>query len=138
MEVKIRFPEAVGREVDRLSDRDAFVSSAVAKALELQRARRKRLDSESPTTTAISQEPSEGQLPPLNGRDREDAWRRSNRAVLRRHYAGQWVVLEGEEIVAHSEDAAEAVQDARAKAVAVPFVFYVEPPRPPGLVRMGF
>ena len=75
-------------------------------------------------------------LPPLNNREREIAWRHSHRDELQRRFAGQWVVLEGEEIVAHSEDAAQAVEEARGKGIAVPFVFYVDRPRP-GVFRLG-
>ncbi len=79
----------------------------------------------------------EHQLPPLNSREREHAWRRSHRELLQGRYADQWVVLEGEEIMAHGGDAAKAVEQARAKGVAAPYVFYVQPPRPPGVVRLG-
>ncbi len=120
MEMKIQFPESVGREILRLPDRDEFVSNVVARALKSQRARQ--------TSEAVS---------PLNNREREDAWRLSNRKLLQEHFAGQWVVLEGEEIIAHGKDAARAVKEARAKGVAVPFVFYVGPPRRPGVVRIG-
>jgi hypothetical protein len=75
--------------------------------------------------------------PPVDDRKREDAWRRSNRDYLQAQFAGKWVVLEGDEIMAHSVNAARAVEEARAKGVAVPFVFYVEPPRQPGVVRIG-
>ena len=81
--------------------------------------------------------PSDNRLPPLNRRDREHAWRRSNRAVLQERFAGHWVVLEGEEIVAHGKDAVRAVEEAKTKGVVVPYVFYVQPPRPPGVVRLG-
>jgi hypothetical protein len=81
------------------------------------------------------EEPAE--VPPLNRREREHAWRRANPELLQGRYAGQWVVLEGEEIVAHGRSAVSAVEEARAKGVAVPYVFYVEPARPPGVVRMG-
>jgi addiction module HigA family antidote len=74
---------------------------------------------------------------PVNDRKREDAWRRSNQDLLLGHFSGQWVVLEGEEIMAHDTDPAKAVADARAKGVVVPFVFYVEAPRKPGIVRIG-
>ncbi len=141
MEVKIQFPEPVAKKVLELPDRDKFVSRAVARALESRRAPRTFQDSGGPASrTSSPQDPPgdrEGQLPPLNGREREDAWRRSNREFLQGHFAGQWVVLEGEEVVAHSSDAAQAVKEARAKGVAVPFVFYVEAPRKPGVVRIG-
>lgn len=80
----------------------------------------------------------EHRVPPLSHREREHAWRRSNPELLQGRYAGQWVVLEGEEIMAHGKDAVQAVEEARAKGVPVPYIFYVEPPRPPGVVRMGF
>lgn len=76
-------------------------------------------------------------LPALNRREREHEWRRSNRELLQSRFAGKWIVLEGEEVVAHGTDARQAVEQARAKGVVVPYVFFVEPPRPPGVVRMG-
>ena len=86
------------------------------------------------------EEPSEAldhQLPPLSRREREHAWRRSHRELLQGQYADQWVVLEGDEIVAHGRNAVQAAEEARAKGVPVPYVFYVQPPRPPGVVRVG-
>lgn len=142
MEMKIHFPELVGQEVLRLPDPDAFVTSAVAQALETRRGPQAPRGSQGTgkPPTGRRREPSEvseRHSLPLNNREREDAWRRSNRDFLQAHFARRWVVLEGEEIVAHSEDAAQAVEEARAKGVAAPFVFYVEPPRRPGVVRMG-
>ena len=52
------------------------------------------------------------------------------------HYAGQWVVLEDEDIVAHGEDPVQLVERAREAGIEVPYVFYVDPPRP-GIVKMG-
>jgi hypothetical protein len=134
MEVKIQFPEPVAEEVLRLPDRDSFVSRAVAQALELRRAPRTRQKMDSVDSSSGERRL---QLPPLNDRRREDAWRRAHRNFLQERFAGHWVVLEGETIVAHSEDAAAAVEEARTKGVAAPFVFYVESPRPPGVVRLG-
>ncbi len=76
-------------------------------------------------------------VPPLNGRECEHTWRRANRELLQCRYVSQWVVLEGEEIVAHGKDAVKAVQEARAKGIAVPYVFFVQLPRPPGVVHIG-
>ena len=45
-----------------------------------------------------------------------------------RRLAGQWVVLEGEQLVAHGKNAVRVVASARRRGVTVPFVFYVEPP----------
>ena len=131
MEVKIQFPEPVAEQVLRLPDRDAFVSSAVVQALARQRALA-RTDARSDAAGNHGPQP-----PPLNDRRREDVWRRANREYLQKQFAGQWVVLEGEEIVAHSSDPTEAVVEARTKGVAAPFVFHVEPPRPPGVFRLG-
>ncbi len=132
MEVRIQFPEPVGKEILRLPDRDAFVSSAVVEALASRRARQAPPGSQRPEKPSRKWQP-----PPLNDREREDAWRRSNRDLLQGRFAGHWVVLEGEEIMAHSEDAAKAVEEARGKGVLAPFVFFVEPPRKPGVVRIG-
>lgn len=76
-------------------------------------------------------------LPPLNRREREHAWRRAHRDLLQNRYAGQWVVLEGDEIVAHGKDAVQTVETAKTKGVTVPYVFYVQPPRRPGVARIG-
>lgn len=58
-------------------------------------------------------------------RSRELEWCRTHAEVLRQ-FAGQWVVLEGEEIVAHGNDPLQVVADARAKGIRVPYIFYVE------------
>jgi aryl carrier-like protein len=69
-------------------------------------------------------------------RQRELEWRRTHLDVLRR-LAGQWVVLEGEELIAHGRDAVRVVARARRKGVAVPFVFFVEPPDPTPTAQIG-
>ncbi len=60
-------------------------------------------------------------------RERELAWRASHQGELRR-YAGQWVVLEGEEIIAHGPDPAQSVFEARARGIESPYVFFVDLP----------
>ncbi len=66
--------------------------------------------------------------PPAPGhRTRELEWRRTHREVLR-NFAGQWVVLEGEQIVTHGKDPQQVVVDARAKGIPVPYIFYVGKP----------
>ncbi len=144
MELTIQLPEPVGRELLRLPDPDAFVGSAVAKALEERRVTSPRRADGTPgvrgaTRTGRRLDPSEVReldLPRPKTRDRELAWRRSHQEMLRDRFAGQWLVLEGEEIVAHSKDAAQAVAEARAKGIPTPFVFFVEGLRP-DVVRMG-
>lgn len=72
----------------------------------------------------------------LQYRHREYEWRRSHQEDLR-VFTDQWVVLEGEEIIAHGTDPVQLVEQARQKGVARPYVFYVEPPRPERVVKIG-
>ena len=58
-------------------------------------------------------------------REKEQAWRRAHQETLRA-LAGQWVVLEGDGLVAHGQDPASVVAQARARGVQVPYVFFVE------------
>jgi len=81
--------------------------------------------------------PPESEAAPrrLRHREREQAWRQANGDVLRA-YAGQWLVLEGEEIVASGADPAELVRQARARGIGSPYLFFVEPSEP-GVVKIG-
>ncbi|MCP3958381.1 MAG: hypothetical protein GY719_11060 [bacterium] len=138
MKLTLQVPESVGRELLRLPDRDTFVSRTVAKALE---ERRQRARSEGRGSARIGRrlDPSEERtlrLPRIKNRKREIAWRRSHQQELQSRFEGQWVVLEGEEVVAASQDAARAVEEARAKGIAIPYVFFVDRPRP-GVVQLG-
>jgi len=72
---------------------------------------------------------------PLGHRRKEQAWRRTHGDVLR-DYAGEWLVLEGEEIVAHGDDPADLVKHARERGIRSPYVFFVEPVQP-GVVKIG-
>lgn len=65
---------------------------------------------------------------PANHRVRELKFQESNPAALR-PFIGQWVVLEGESILAHGSDPVRVVADARSQGVRVPYVFYVEEPK---------
>ena len=80
-----------------------------------------------------SEHPSRSQA---RRRERELRWLRTHREDLRK-FAGQWIVIESEEIVARGPDAAEVVREARSKGVRVPFVYRVEGSRPKGVVYMG-
>jgi hypothetical protein len=68
-------------------------------------------------------------------RARERRWRESHAGELRR-LQGQWVVVEGEDLIAHGPDAREVVAAARAKGVKLPYLFFVEP-LPEGVLRFG-
>jgi hypothetical protein len=58
-------------------------------------------------------------------REIEIRWREGNTETLRR-YAGEWIALEGERIIAHGPNAARVAEDARNAGVAVPYLFRVE------------
>ena len=71
--------------------------------------------------------PSHLELLASGHRIRELEWRRAHREVLR-NFVGQWVVLEGEEIVTHGKDPQQVVIEARAKGIRIPYIFYVGQP----------
>ena len=68
-------------------------------------------------------------------RSRELEWCRTHAEVLRQ-FAGQWVVLEGEEIVAHGNDPLQVVTEARVKGIQIPYIFHIED-MDAKVVRMG-
>ncbi len=45
----------------------------------------------------------------------------------RAQYGGQWVALEGEQVLSHGEDLRRVYAEAQAKGVRVPFTSFVEP-----------
>ena len=75
--------------------------------------------------TATEEPPSKapGLSPPR--RHSELAWRQSHEDHLQA-YVGQWVVLEGEEIVAHGEDPTQVIEQATRAGIDTPYIFYVE------------
>lgn len=132
----IQLPEPIGEELLGLPNPDAFVRRAVVRALEeIRRASQASMRPRKGRRLQPSEE-RERHLPEVKNRDRELAWRHAHRDELQRRFAGEWVVIEGEEVMAHSGDAARAMEQARAKGVAVPFVFYVDPPQP-NVVHIG-
>jgi len=80
-----------------------------------------------------TEDPAPALSPPR--RQREQAWCRHHGEELEA-YVGQWVVLEGEEIVAHGHEPARVVDQARERGIEIPYVFYVEEFRP-DVVKMG-
>lgn len=73
--------------------------------------------------------------PASRHRQKEHEWRRTHREELQA-FAGQWVVLDGEQIIAHGEDPARLVETAREKGIGTPYIFRVEPPSP-NTVKIG-
>lgn len=68
-------------------------------------------------------------------RSRELEWRRSHGETLRA-FVGQWLVLEGEEIIAYGDDPVRVISEAKMKGIQVPYLFCVEAPDE-DVVRMG-
>ena len=69
-------------------------------------------------------------------RQREFEWIETHGDEMRR-LATEWVVLEGDQLVAHGKNATRVFATAKRKGIAVPFVFYVEPPAAEGTVHFG-
>ncbi len=71
-------------------------------------------------------------VPSTQGRrSRELVWRKAHTDYLREVFLGQWIVLEGDQIIASSPDPAEVVKTARRRGIRSPYVFRVEGrPRP--------
>jgi hypothetical protein len=83
----------------------------------------------------LGQEREPGQLlafrsrqaaPAPHPRSREIAWRRAHDQELRA-LAGQWVIVEGNELIANGTDPRALVAAARARGIQVPYLFFVEP-----------
>lgn len=59
-------------------------------------------------------------------RTREMAWRRAHEQELG-NLVGQWVIVEGDDLIAHGSDPGALVAAARVRGIRVPYVFFVEP-----------
>jgi hypothetical protein len=60
---------------------------------------------------------------PARDRKREMKWIADNRAT----YAGQWVAVEGDRLVAAAMDARKVFSAAKAEGIAIPFVVHILP-----------
>ena len=59
-------------------------------------------------------------------RSRELAWKDRHHDLLQT-LAGRWVIVEGDELIAHGQDPAALVSAARRRGIQIPYVFFVEP-----------
>lgn len=73
--------------------------------------------------------------PAVDRRARELRWRQNNEQLLE-GLAGQWLVVEGDELIAHGQDPASLVAAAKRRGIQVPYVFFVEP-RTHDTVKIG-
>lgn len=69
-------------------------------------------------------------------RDVEGEWLEKHPEKLRPH-VGEYVVVEGRRVVAHSKDATKAVEHARRQGIKTPFIFFVPPPLPKNTSWIG-
>lgn len=68
-------------------------------------------------------------------RNKELEWRRTHAEVLK-SLENEWVVLEGDQVVAHGNDPVQVVNEAKSKGVRTPYIFFVEQ-KPENVVIMG-
>jgi hypothetical protein len=66
-----------------------------------------------------------GEIKPTYPREREMRWfaDEQNRAK----YGGQWVALDGDQLLSHGEDLRRVYEEAKAKGVESPFTGYIDP-----------
>jgi hypothetical protein len=70
-------------------------------------------------------------------RSQELAWRKAHTDYLRQAFLGQWVVLEGDRIVASGPDPVEVVKRARTLGIRSPYIFRVEGQARPRTSSLG-
>lgn len=58
-------------------------------------------------------------------RERELEWRRTHAETLKQ-YKNEWLVLEGEQIIAHGADPVQVIQEAKRNGIVKPYIFFVE------------
>jgi hypothetical protein len=73
----------------------------------------------------LQRQPTPRQVP-VRDRNREMKWIADNRSA----YAGQWVAVEGDALVAAAIDACEVFRAAKAEGIAIPFVVHILPEDP--------
>ncbi len=67
-----------------------------------------------------------GKSSPYGFRAVEIEWMNKHPEKLRA-LAGEYIVIEGTRIMAHSTDASLAIREAKRKGVPIPFILYLEP-----------
>ncbi len=62
---------------------------------------------------------------PKISRERELDWMNCHRKEIESNYKGQWIVIDGDRLVAASADIKELKSKIKASGVVIPFVVYV-------------
>jgi hypothetical protein len=78
-----------------------------------------------------------GLASPYGYRVVENEWLNRHPEELRK-CAGEYVIVEGKEIVAHGKEPAELLEIAKRRGIKIPYIFFVEPPLPPNTYRIGW
>jgi hypothetical protein len=73
---------------------------------------------------------------PYGDRVVENEWLNAHPEELRK-CVGEYVIVEGTEIVAHGKEPAKLFEIAKRRGIKVPYIFFVEPPLPPNTYRIG-
>lgn len=104
---------------------DGLRAEAAARGVSVDRVMREALD--------LYRSHQHDRLPPVAHRGhqadrlRETAWV-TNPDL---QYCGEWVALEGDEVVAHGTDGKVVYESARSQGIASPFLFFVSEPEDP-------
>jgi hypothetical protein len=88
-----------------------------------------------PVTSKPARSAANGLSSPYGYRKVEMEWMNKHPEKLR-PFAGEYVVVEGTRVVAHSPDAEEAIRTAKRRGVVIPFILFLEKPDP-NLIRIG-
>jgi hypothetical protein len=106
-----------------------MANAAYEQALEIVRAlspeEQQRLFQELRTERRQQTQSVNGGAEVIHHREREMRWfsDKQNRA----QYGGQWVALEGDQLLSHGDDLRQVFAEAKAKGVEVPFTGFVDP-----------
>jgi len=77
-----------------------------------------------PLETRQGKETAQQERSPLPYRHRELEWLRTHKEAVQK-LAGQWIVVEGEEIVTYGDNPLQVVAEARAKGVQIPYIIHL-------------
>ena len=115
MEIVISIPDEVGRQLlSRATKEGLGVSDFVAKVARRE-AKRATLEESRPSPNVNWQEKSDKLRQAMT-------WIKAHRA----EYAGQWVCLDGDQLISHGSEAKKVYAEADAKNISSPFVEYIE------------
>ncbi len=84
------------------------------------------------STKAVQDRPSS----PYGYRVVENEWLNAHPEELRK-CAGEYVIVEGTEVIAHGKEPADLFKIAQRRGIKIPYIFFVEPPLPPNTYRIG-